>query len=89
MSTSVVIVTHESEQYITSTLTAVFALADRAGQVIVVDNASTDGTIDAISAFPVHLIEHVDAPSVRLDDQVVVPRVDDEVVHGGGRESAP
>jgi GT2 family glycosyltransferase len=57
MSTSVVIVTHESEQYITSTLTAVFALADRAGQVIVVDNASTDGTIDAISAFPVHLIE--------------------------------
>ncbi len=59
---SVVIPTHNADRWIAETLDSIFAQTELPGEIVVVDDASTDGTADRVSAVatgapvPIHLI---------------------------------
>ena len=55
-STSVVIVTHDSASLVPSVLSALFSDPVRPGEVIVVDSASTDRTLDVLSGYDVTVL---------------------------------
>ncbi|MGH8873059.1 MAG: glycosyltransferase family 2 protein [Acidimicrobiia bacterium] len=54
--TSVVIVTHDSEHLVPPVLDALLSDPVRPGEVIVVDSASTDGTLDVLAGYEVTII---------------------------------
>ena len=54
---SVTIVTHNSRQYIEGCLRSVFRQTHRPAEVVVVDNASTDGTRDSLERFEGRMIQ--------------------------------
>lgn len=55
-SLSVIIVTHNSEDIVEPVLDALFADPDFSSEVVVVDSASTDGTLDLLSRYAVKVI---------------------------------